>query len=132
MNPVGIKLYQLMGQYNVPFHTVICPSTLMGTKQNWTLVHHINTTEYLNYEDGKFSKSRHVGVFGDDAMKSGIPSDVWRYYLLANRPERSDTQFTWEDFAEKNNSELLANLGNLVNRTLVFLKNNFEGKVPAM
>ncbi len=132
MNPENIRLYQFMGKDNVPFHTVIFPSTLMGTKQDWTLLHHINTTEYLNYEDGKFSKSRHVGVFGDDAMKSGIPSDVWRYYLLANRPEKSDTQFTWEDFAEKNNSELLANLGNLVNRTLVFLKNNFEGNVPAM
>jgi methionyl-tRNA synthetase len=132
MNPGGVRLYQFMGKDNVPFHTVIFPSTLMGTKQPWTLLHHINTTEYLNYEDGKFSKSRHVGVFGDDAMKSGIPSDVWRYYLLSNRPEKADTQFTWEDFTEKNNSELLANLGNLVNRTLVFLKNNFGGAVPAM
>jgi methionyl-tRNA synthetase len=70
-------------------------------------------------------------VFGDDAVNSGIPSDVWRYYLLANRPEQADTMFAWEDFMEKNNNELLANLGNLVNRTLVFLKNNFEGSVPS-
>jgi methionyl-tRNA synthetase len=130
MEPDKVDLYQFMGKDNVPFHTVIFPSTLMGTKQPWTMLHHISTTEFLNYEGGKFSKSRNVGVFGDDAKNSGIPSDVWRYYLLANRPEQADTMFTWEDFMEKNNNELLANLGNLVNRTLVFLKNNFEGKVP--
>ena len=55
-----------MGKDNVPFHTVIFPSTLIGTGQNYTLLHHISTTEYLNYEDGKFSKSRGVGVFGDN------------------------------------------------------------------
>ncbi len=131
MNPKGVKLYQFMGKDNVPFHTVIFPSTLMGTKQPWTLLHHISTTEFLNYEGGKFSKSRQVGVFGDDAQHSGIPADVWRYYLLANRPEQADTNFVWGDFADKNNNELLANLGNLVNRTLVFVKNNFDGKIPS-
>ncbi len=131
MNPDDTRLYQFMGKDNVPFHTVIFPSTLMGTNQNWTLLHHISTTEFLNYEGGKFSKSRSVGVFGDDAKNSGIGADVWRYYLLANRPEQADTNFLWQDFADKNNNELLANLGNLVNRTLVFLANNFEGVVPA-
>lgn len=129
-NPEGVRLYQFMGKDNVPFHTVIFPATLMGTEGLWTLLHHINTTEYLTYEGGKFSKSRSIGVFGDDAMKSGIPSDVWRYYLITNRPETSDSDFTWEDFRDKNNNELLANLGNLVNRTLVFVNNNFEGVVP--
>lgn len=47
----------------------------------------ISVTEYLNYEDGKFSKSRGVGVFGNDAQSTGVPSEVWRYYLLVNRPE---------------------------------------------
>ncbi len=130
MNPDEVRLYQFMGKDNVPFHTVIFPSTLMGTKQDWTLLHHISTTEYLNYENGKFSKSRHVGVFGDDAIKTGIPSDVWRYYLLSNRPEKADSQFAWDDFAEKTNNELLANIGNLVNRTLVFVKNNMDSRVP--
>lgn len=130
-NPKEVKLYQFMGKDNVPFHTVIFPSTLIGTKEIWTMLHHISTTEYLNYEFGKFSKSRNTGVFGDDAMNSGIPSDVWRYYLLSNRPEKSDSEFVWNDFAEKTNNELLANLGNLVNRTLVFIKNNFDGKVPS-
>ena len=130
MEPDSVRLYQFMGKDNVPFHTVIFPSTLMGTKKRWTLLHHISTTEFLNYEGGKFSKSKNVGVFGDDAMGSGVPADVWRYYLLSNRPEQADTNFAWEDFADKNNNELLANLGNLVNRTLVFIKNNFGGMVP--
>ena len=60
----------------------------------------------------KFSKSRGIGVFGLDAKNSGIPSEVWRYYLLANRPEVADSSFSWDDLKEKNNGELLANLGN--------------------
>lgn len=129
-NPEDVQLYQFMGKDNVPFHTVIFPATLFGTDVDWTMLYHINTTEYLNYEGGKFSKSRGLGVFGTDAMESGIPADVWRYYLLTNRPETSDSDFTWEDFQDKNNNELLSNLGNLVNRTLVFLGRNFDGKVP--
>jgi len=131
MNPKDVALYQFMGKDNVPFHSVIFPSTLMGTHKSWTLVHHMSTTEFLNYEGGKFSKSKQVGVFGDDAMNSGVAADVYRYYLLSNRPEQADTNFSWDDFSDKNNSELLANLGNLVNRTLVFVKNNFDGKVPS-
>ena len=130
-NPEGVRLYQFMGKDNVPFHTVIFPSTLMGTREKWTMLHHISTTEYLNFEGGKFSKSRGTGVFGNDAVESGIPADVWRYYLLTNRPEKMDTDFTWKDFGEKNNNELLANIGNLVNRTLVFSQREFEGKVPS-
>ena len=129
-NPEGVRLYQFMGKDNVPFHTVIFPSTLMGTKKKWTLLHHISTTEFLNFEAGKFSKSKGVGVFGNDAVESGIAADVWRYYLLTNRPEKMDTDFTWKDFGEKLNNELLANIGNLVNRTLVFCQREFEGKVP--
>ncbi|MFA5106303.1 MAG: methionine--tRNA ligase [Candidatus Micrarchaeia archaeon] len=130
LNPQGVELYQFMGKDNVPFHTVIFPSTLMGTGKDWTLLHHISTTEFLNYEGGKFSKSRGVGVFGNDAVASGIAPDVWRYYLLTNRPEKMDTNFTWKDFGEKANNELLANLGNLVNRTMVFTQREFAGVVP--
>ena len=57
-NPDQVKLYQFMGKDNIPFHTVIFPSTLIGTKEPWSLLHHVSTTEYLNYETGKFSKSR--------------------------------------------------------------------------
>jgi methionyl-tRNA synthetase len=87
-----------MGKDNIPFHTVMFPSSLIASKQNWTLLHHISTTEYLNYEEGKFSKSRGTGVFGDSARDIGIPSEVWRYYLLINRPEKSDSKFSWTDF----------------------------------
>jgi methionyl-tRNA synthetase len=52
-------------------------------------------TEFMNYESGKFSKSRGTGVFGDHAMESGIPAEVWRYYLACNRPEQSDSVFSW-------------------------------------
>lgn len=82
--------------------------------------------EYLNYEDGKFSKSRGVGVFGNDAQHTGIPSDVWRFYLLYVRPETQDSSFSWADLATKNNSELLNNLGNFVNRYDQIIVRNTE------
>jgi len=63
-----VKLFQFMGKDNVPFHTVIFPSSLIASKQNWTLLHHISTTEYLNYENGKFSKRNGTGVFGTNAI----------------------------------------------------------------
>lgn len=78
-------------------------------------------TEYLNYEDTKFSKSRGVGVFGDMAKDTDIPCDVWRFYLLYVRPEGQDSAFSWADLATKNNSELLNNLGNFINRLEIVL-----------
>ncbi|MDE1798333.1 MAG: methionine--tRNA ligase [Candidatus Micrarchaeota archaeon] len=128
--PADVRHYEFMGKDNVPFHAIIFPATLLGTGQNWTLPYYISTTEFLNYESGKFSKSKGVGVFGTDAIESGIPADVWRYYLLANRPETSDTTFSWDDFGSKLNRELLANYGNLVNRVLVFISQHYGGKVP--
>ena len=129
-NPKGVKLYQFMGKDNVPFHTVIFPSSLLGTNDAYTMLYTISSTEYLNYEDTKFSKSRGIGVFGDTAMETGIPADVFRYYLIRNRPERSDSTFSWDDLLEKTNNELVANLGNLVNRTLTFVSNFFDRTVP--
>ncbi|CAO2822473.1 unnamed protein product [Amaranthus hypochondriacus] len=120
-NPENVELYQFMGKDNVPFHTVFFTSTLLGTGENWTLMKSISATEYLNYEAGKFSKSKGIGVFGNDAKNSNIPVEVWRYYLLTNRPEVSDTLFTWADLQAKLNSELLSNLGNFVNRVLSFI-----------
>lgn len=70
-------------------------------------------------------------MFGDDAMGTGVPSEVWRYYLLINRPENQDTVFLWSDFVAKNNNELLANLGNFSNRILKFLVSAFKKVVPA-
>ena len=129
-NPEEVDLVQFVGKDNIPFHTVIFPSSLLGSGERWTLLSSMSSTEYLNYESGKFSKSKGVGVFGTDAVESGIPADVWRFYLFYNRPERADAVFTWKDFQEKVNGELIGNLANLVNRTLTFLVRNFDGRVP--
>lgn len=130
MNPEQVELFQFIGKDNIPFHTVIFPSSLLGSGENWTKLHHMSSSEYLNYEDGKFSKSKGIGVFGTDARDTGIPADVWRFYIYYNRPEKADVQFTWKDFQEKVNSELIGNLGNLVNRTLTFLNKQFDGSFP--
>ena len=129
-SPGETELYQFIGKDNIPFHTVIFPSSLLGSGEKWTMLHHMSSSEYLNYESGKFSKSRGVGVFGTDVMETGIPSDVWRFYIYYNRPEKSDTLFTWKDFQEKVNGELIGNLGNLVNRTLSFVTRYYNGKIP--
>lgn len=129
-SPGDVELYQFIGKDNIPFHTVIFPSTLLGSGRPWTMLHHMSSTEYLNYESGKFSKSKGVGVFGNDAVDSGIPADVWRFYIYYNRPEKSDVTFTWSDFQEKVNGELIGNLGNLANRTLTFVQRFYDGAVP--
>ena len=129
-NPEQVKLFQFMGKDNVPFHTVIFPGSQLGTKDKWTQLHNISVTEYLNYEQGKFSKSRGIGVFGDGAKETGIPPAVWRYYLIANRPETGDTQFEWKAFIAGNNSELLANVGNFVNRLVKFVNAKLGGVIP--
>ena len=131
-NPDNVLLYQFMAKDNVPFHTVMFPSCLLTTGDGYTLLHHISACEYLNYEGGKFSKSRGVGVFGDNAKETEIPSDIYRFYLLYMRPENQDTVFSWSDLMTKNNNELLNNLGNFVNRSLSFTKNNFKGIVQPL
>ncbi|KAH7318266.1 tRNA synthetases class I (M)-domain-containing protein [Stachybotrys elegans] len=119
-NPDNVDLYQFMGKDNVTFHSIVFPCSQLGTHQDWTQVHKISSTEYLNYENGKFSKSRGVGVFGNNAKDTGIDPDIWRFYLLSRRPETADTEFKWEEFIDTNNNELLKNLGNFVNRVLKF------------
>lgn len=130
----NVELFQFMGKDNVPFHTVIFPCTLLGTGDPWILMKTISVTEYLNYETGKFSKTKGVGVFGNDARSTKIPVEVWRYYLLTNRPEASDTLFLWSDLQAKQNNELLKNLGNFVHRSLSFLAKpageGFDGVIP--
>ncbi|KAI1108269.1 methionyl-tRNA synthetase [Nemania sp. NC0429] len=105
--------------------------TQIGTKESWTKLHHLSTTEYLTYEGGKFSKSRNIGVFGDSAQKTGVASDVWRFFLVSHRPESSDTEFTWDLFINDNNNLLLKNLGNFVSRVLKFVNSrNYDSIVP--
>lgn len=114
----------------MPFHSVIFPDCQIGTREKWTMLHHLSTTEYLNYDNGKFSKSRGIGVFGNDAKQTGVPPDVWRHYLLKNRPETGDSQFEWRSFVDSNNSELLAKLGNLVNRVIKLVAAAYGSVVP--
>lgn len=129
-DPAQVELFQFIGKDNIPFHTVIFPATLLATGQKWTMLHHMSSTEYLNYEGGKFSKSRGVGVFGNDVQETGIPTDMWRFYIFYNRPEKADVLFTWKDFQEKVNGELIGNLSNLVNRTLTFIRRFYDGSLP--
>ena len=111
-----VELVQFMGKDNTPFHTLIFPSMLLGADERFVTVDRISVTEYLNYEHGKFSKSRGLGVFGPDMMQSGIESDYWRFYMLWKRPEHADTSFLWDEFQEVVNSRLNDQYGNLLLR----------------
>ncbi|KAH8811532.1 tRNA synthetases class I (M)-domain-containing protein [Xylogone sp. PMI_703] len=129
-NPEEVTLGQFMGKDNVPFHTIIFPASQLGTKENWTMLKHLSTTEYLNFEGGKFSKSRNIGIFGTGAQQTGIDADVWRYYLLSRRPETSDSEFKWDEFIDANNNDLLKNLGNLCQRVIKFCHSKMGAMVP--
>lgn len=129
-NPENVELFQFMGKDNTPFHAVVLPSTEIGTNDNWTKVSVLSTTEYLQYEGGKFSKSRNLGVFGTNAKDIGLSPSIWRYYLANVRPESSDSQFSWADFVARNNNELLANFGNFVSRVTKFATAKFNGVLP--
>jgi methionyl-tRNA synthetase len=113
-----VELVQFMGKDNVLFHTILSPAALIGTGHAWTLPSGISATEHLTFEGAKFSKSNGVGLTGPDAMSSGIPSDVWRFYLISIRPEHADADFRWADMISRVNAELVSNLGNFVNRAI--------------
>lgn len=130
-NPENVKLVQFMGKDNVTFHSIMFPSSLIGTGENYTKVNSLSTTEYLTYEGDKFSKTNEIGVFGSQAKETGIPCEVWRYYLLSIRPENGDTDFFWDKFAEKANSELQNNLGNLCHRVFSFVNSKYDHIIPS-
>ena len=130
-NPDHVNLHQFIGKDNVVYHSVIFPATQLGTRSQWTKLHHLSTTDYLTYEGGKFSKSRGIGVFGDSVQKTGVPSDVWRFYLISTRPETGDSEFAWEAFISSNNSLLVNNLGNFANRVLKFVNSkHYNSNMP--
>jgi methionyl-tRNA synthetase len=120
---------QFMGKDNVPFHTVGFPVTIMGSGEPWKLVDRLKGFNWLNFDGGKFSTSEKRGVFMDSALEI-LPADYWRYYLMANSPESSDSNFTWEHFASVVNKDLADVLGNFVNRVTKFCAARFDGKVP--
>ena len=125
-NPKNVELIQFFSKDNIPFHSIIFPSTLLATLEDYTLVSKMASSEYLTFEGEKFSKTNNHGVFGDDVMKFDFPSDVWRFYLLIQRPENKDTDFSWDDFYSKLNGQLVNNIGNLVNRVVSLIYKNFK------
>lgn len=120
---------QFMGKDNVPFHTVSFPATVIGSREPWKLVTYVKAFNWLTYYGGKFSTSRGLGVFTDQAIEI-LPADYWRYFLMANAPETSDSSFTWEGFAATVNKDLADTLGNFVNRCLTFTNRNFGDALP--
>jgi methionyl-tRNA synthetase len=118
-----------MGKDNVAFHTVSFPVTILGSGEPWKLVDKLKAFNWLNWYGGKFSTSQKRGVFMDQALEL-LPGDYWRWYLIANSPESSDTAFTWEAFKAGINSDLNDVLGNFVNRVTKYAAAKFDGKVP--
>ena len=123
------KVLCFIGKDNIPFHTIIFPALLLATHEGYNLPWNVSTNEWLNFEGQKSSKSRKIGIWIDEALEM-FPADYWRYTLMANRPETSDTNFTWKIFLEKVNSDLNDTLGNFIHRTLTFINNYYNGEIP--
>jgi methionyl-tRNA synthetase len=124
-----VTYVQFMGKDNVPFHTLSFPATILGSGEPWKLVDYIKSFNFLNYEGGKFSTSEGRGVFMDQALEI-LPSDYWRWWLMANVPEGSDANFTWESFQGQVNKDLADVLGNFVSRVTKFAAARFGDTVP--
>ncbi|QEE16704.1 methionine--tRNA ligase [Promethearchaeum syntrophicum] len=123
-----------IGKDNIIFHLIIFPGLLIAYNKNlpkneqFTMPFNVSSTEFLNYENNKFSKSRGVGIWIDDALELA-PIEYWRYSLLRNRPEKQDSNFLWSQF-EKDILELNDIIGNFIHRTLSFIHKNYDSKVP--
>lgn len=118
-----------IGKDNIPFHVIIFPALLLATHDNYTLPWQVSSTEFILFDGQKFSKSKKIGVWMDDALKVA-PGEYWRYVLMAIRPEARDANFTWRDFDKHVNSELNDVFGNFVHRTLTFIANQFDSTIP--
>ncbi len=121
--------YYFIGKDNIPFHALIWPAELMGYDPSLNLPYDIPASEFLNLEGQQFSTSRNWAVWVPDFLDRYAP-DPLRDYLTSIAPETRDSEFTWQGFVERNNNELLATWGNLVNRVVSFAYRNFEGRVP--
>jgi methionyl-tRNA synthetase len=124
-----VRYTQFMGKDNVPFHTLNFPATLLGSGEDWKLVDQLKSFNWLNYYGGKFSTSQGRGVFMDEALDL-LPADCWRWFLMANAPESDDASFTWALVGEAVNKDLVATLGNFVNRTATQVTRHFGATVP--
>ena len=124
------KLVHFIGKDNIVFHCLIFP-VMMKAHGGYIMPDNVPANEFLNLEDDKISTSRNWAVWLHEYLVD-MPGkqDVLRYVLTANAPETKDNNFTWKDFQERNNSELVAIYGNFVNRALQLTKKYFEGRVP--
>lgn len=122
--------YYVHGKDNIPFHSIILPALLIAHGEGFRLPDDLISSEYLTLEGRKISTSQNWAIWAGDMAQRYHP-DAIRYFLLANGPEKRDTDFSWREFVERNNSELLGAYGNLVNRTLAFLVKHGDGTVPA-
>lgn len=129
-NASNVRHVEFMGKDNVPYHSITFPATLLGTGENWTQVDYLKGVSYLTFEGGKFSKSENRGIFAEDAIKE-FPADYWRYWLMSNIPEASDTSFTFDSFASIINKDLNGVLGNFVSRVLKMTSSKLGNEVPA-
>lgn len=122
------KIYLVHAKDNIPFHTVIFPSLLLATKENYKLPDKIVSDEYVTIEGEKLSKSK-GNYISIRHLLDRYPADAIRYYFLINNPETRDFNFSWTDFINSINGELLGKWGNFINRTLVFVDKSFSGKL---
>ena len=122
------RSYYFIGKDNIPFHTIIWPAMLLGYG-GVNLPYDVPANEYLNMAGRKFSKSR-GNVISINSVLERYQADAWRYALTVLAPEGNDVDFTWDDFVDRVNSELVANFGNLVNRMLSFAYKRFDGRIP--
>ncbi|MEI7596948.1 MAG: methionine--tRNA ligase [Bacteroidota bacterium] len=124
------KLVHFIGKDNIVFHCIIFPAMLKA-EGSFILPENVPANEFLNLEGDKISTSRNWAVWLHEYLED-FPGkqDVLRYVLCSNAPETKDNEFTWKDFQAKNNNELVAILGNFVNRTLVLIQKYYEGSLP--
>ncbi|MFC1955473.1 methionine--tRNA ligase [Chloroflexota bacterium] len=123
------KSYYFIGKDNIPFHTLIWPAMLMGYDDNLNLPYNVPANEFLTIEGRKLSTSQNWAVWLLDFLSRYDP-DPLRYLLSINMPDTGDSDFSWREFIRRNNDELVATYGNLVNRVLTFVYKNFDGCVP--
>lgn len=126
------RIINFIGKDNIVFHCIVFPAMLMAYGDNYQLPDNVPSNEFLNLEGDKISTSRNWAIWLHEYLRD-FPGkqDVLRYVLTANAPEAKDNDFTWKDFQTRNNSELVAILGNFVNRAIVLTHKYFAGVVPA-
>jgi len=118
-----------IGKDNIIFHALLFPAMLLATKDSYPLPYAVATTNFINFKEGPFSKSQGIGIWCDEAIET-LPADYWRFYLSTNRAELKDFFFDWEIFASNVNVDLNDVTGNFIHRTITFINQHFEGKIP--